>query len=79
MFNRGIERWKSNSREVRESSSGPKSQNVERTRTEDDEAGKKTLQRVDKEMKTEKERTINRLSFSMRPVDSNRNLSIYGK
>lgn len=52
---------------------------MERTRTEDDEVGKKTLQRVDKEMKTEKKGTINQLSFSMRPVDSNRNLSIYAK
>lgn len=75
----GIERWKSNSREVRESSSAQNSQNMERTRTEDDEVGKKTLQRVDKEMKTEKKGTINQLSFSMRPVDSNRNLSIYAK
>lgn len=74
----GIERWKSNSREVRESSSAQNSQNMERTRT-DDEVGKKTLQRVDKEMKTEKKGTINQLSFSMRPVDSNRNLSIYAK
>lgn len=37
----GIERWKSNSREVRESSSAQNSQNMERTRTEDDEVGKK--------------------------------------
>lgn len=75
----GIERWKSNSREVRESSSAQNSQNMERTRTEDDEVGKKTLQRVDKEMKTEKKGTINQLSFSMRAVHSNRNLSIYAK